>query len=242
MPGLLGVVGACAGNSTSVRPTQSPRLAVETKAPPVEALPRCRRDPGDLSPSRAAFFEEVLFPERTVRTPRFDAYTKGSYIVKKLDSVSGLREQATVCGVRLRAALIVGPVGPLWAFHVASLVQDSDGVRVNSLVMPHARITGKATGLVSAAEASALLDELAASPAIHTGIPSTAAHSASADAEFSYRLLLAILDGPEPRYFHATFNERSPDADITDLLTRVNRLLSAASTRTYPLGEKADPP
>ena len=115
-------------------------------------------------------------------------------------------------------------------------------MRVNSLVMPHARITGKATGLVSAAKASALLDELAASPAIHTGIPSTAAHSASADAEFSYRLLLAILDGPEPRYFHATFNEHSADADIEDLLTRVNRLLGAASTRTYPLGEKADPP
>jgi len=100
--------------------------------------------------------------------------------------VRGLQAEATACGVRLRAALIVGPVGPLWTFHVAWLVQEPEGVRVNSLVMPHARITGKATGLIGSVEAS-------------------------------------------------------PDPDTKDLLTRVNRVLGAASTDTYPVGQKADP-
>ena len=69
----------------------------------------------DAGPSRAAFLDEVLVAEPSLSTSLFDDYTRGSYHVRKGDLVQGLRERATECGVRLRAVVVFGPVGPLWA-------------------------------------------------------------------------------------------------------------------------------
>jgi hypothetical protein len=212
------------------------------RVPRVEPRPRLRCNRHDLSTSRAAFLEEALFPEPTARTPLFNAYTQGSYSVTKLDVVKGLQDHALACDVRLRAVLVVGPVGMLWAFHVASLVREGDGVRVNSLVMPHARITGKGTGRITDMEASTLLHDLVVAPSIYAGIPLMATDTSNPEAEFSYRLLLAVFDDTLPRYFHADINDFAPDANTDDLMARLNKVLASASTPTYRVGDKVPPP
>ena len=51
----------------------------------------------------------------------------------------------------LRGVLVAGPLQDgLWTYVVAAFLRDGDKVRVNLVVFPHARITQKATGLVSA--------------------------------------------------------------------------------------------
>ncbi len=86
------------------------------------------------------------------RTHLYDDYAEGSYHANKLDLARGLPAEGERCGVRMRGLLLFGPVGPLWTFHIIAFIDEGDQVRVNSLVMPHARITGK--GSTSAAGAA----------------------------------------------------------------------------------------
>lgn len=212
--------------SRSIAPSAGPSVT----APSVIAQ-KCRID--GLAPSRRAFLTEVLFAEPTTRTRRFDDYTTDSYHVRKLDLVTGLEEQSRLCGLRLRAVLIVGPVGMLWSYHIAALTDEGDHVRVNTLVMPHARITGKGSGVVPPALAAELLAAVAASPLIRPGIPTPLATDDDGDSEFSYQLLLVVLDGPNAGRFHASFNDIFPKSEDKDLLDRVNRVLGHTS-KTYP--------
>lgn len=213
--------------------------SVATSSRPSSTAPsvlgkKCRTD--DITPSRSAFLTEVLFAEPTARTPRFDDYTTDSYHVRKLDLVTGLEEQSRSCGLRLRAVLIVGPVGMLWSYHIAALIDEGDQIRINTLVMPHARITGKASGLVPAALASELLAAVAASPLIRPGIPTPLPTDDDGDFEFSYKLLLVVLDGPSAGRFHASLNDIFPKSEDKDLLDRVNGVLGHTS-KTYPKGD-----
>lgn len=226
------------GSVSVTQPGSSQGIA--TSPPPSVAAPaglggRCRTD--DITPSRDAFLAEVLFAEPTARTPRFNDYTTDSYHVRKLDLVTGLEEQSRLCGLRLRAVLIVGPVGMLWSYHIAALIDEGDQVRINTLVMPHARITGKASGLVPAALASELLAAVTASPLIRPGVPEHLAtdDDDDGDFEFSYKLLLVMLDGPSAGRFHASFNDIFPKPEDRDLLDRVNRVLGHTA-KTYPKG------
>lgn len=171
-----------------------------------------------------------------MRLALFDDYTPGSYHVRKDDLLAGLREQSVACGLRLRAVLIVGPLGMLWAYHVAVFIDEGDEVRVNVLAMPHARITRKSTTTVTPTTASAWLDDVVASRLLRTGLPATAGTAARGDAEFSYNLLLAIFDGAEARYRHAEFNGFVTNAGTKDLLDRVNRVLGTTAP-TYGHGD-----
>src|SRR5688572_7942760 len=72
--------------------------------------------PDSVTPSREGFFREALFAAATARTPRYDAYTQESYHADKVDIADGLPAMAKACGLVLRALVIVGPVGPLWAY------------------------------------------------------------------------------------------------------------------------------
>jgi hypothetical protein len=56
--------------------------------------------------------------------------------VNKLDLAKGLPEHAKLCGLRPKALIVVGPIGALWGYNVAVLLEDGEGVRVNSLAMP----------------------------------------------------------------------------------------------------------
>lgn len=100
-----------------------------------------------LDLSRRAFIEEMIYPQGTSRTPKFDDYTPGSYHVGKLDLVDGIID-ANKSSPRVDAVLVLGPSGPLWQYNVITVVSgdsSSNTVRINSLVFPHARITYKST-------------------------------------------------------------------------------------------------
>jgi hypothetical protein len=192
-------------------------------------------------PSRAGFFNEVLFAESSTRTSRFDDRTRGSYHVTKLDVVRGLPEQARRCGLRLKAVLVIGPLGPLWTFQVVALVEENLTLRVNALVMPHARIMGKKTGMISRADAEELVEQIAKDPLVQPGPPVGDPRDSNAD--FSYRLLLAIYDNDgAPQHFHADFDESAETQDSARLLDRVDALIARANTITYRHGDNMPAP
>ncbi len=213
---------------------REPEKRADTAAPVAPSLalpnhPGCA--PGDSVPSRAGFFHEALFPEGTTRTPRFDDYTAGSYHVNKLDLVEGLPAQATLCGVRLKALLVVGPVGLLWQYNVATVIEEGAQLRVNALAMPHARITGKATGTLAREDAAALLESVQRAALMRPGAPIAARDDVAAD--FAYSVLLAIYDRGTPEYFHAAFNEFADDPDVQQIKDRITALLRTAKAETY---------
>lgn len=193
-----------------------------------------------LTLSREAFFREVLFATPTVRTPRFDDYTPGSYHVDKLDVAAGLPAEAARCGLRLRALLTVGPTGPLWAYHVVPFIEDGESVRVNSLVMPHARITGKGSGQITDNELSRLVATLTRSPLVRSGLPVFPDSVESPlSRDFSYDLLLVVFDrGQSPRYWYASFRQAQPEnpdrsaGEVDEVLDAINEVLGRTSS-TY---------
>jgi hypothetical protein len=191
--------------------------------------------PPGTAPSREGFFHEVLFPAVTARTPRFTDYTADSYHINKLDLVQGLPLHARACTVQLKAVLVLGPLGVLWTYHVVALVDDGTKVRVNALVMPHARITGKGWGLISNEKATELLRELENAPLVQPGVPVPPPEDMKSDS--SYGMLLAVFDPEGPKYFHAENVEFSTDPGRQRLLDRINALLGATSNSAYAHGQ-----
>jgi hypothetical protein len=196
--------------------------------------PPCR--PRDVAPTRQGFLDEVLFPEPTARTPGFDDYTRDSYHIEKQDLVDGLIEQAGACGLNLRAILIVGPVGMLWAYHVATFVDEGNELRVNFVTVPHARITEKRTALTSADAALRTLEGIVKSPRVVAGKPSPASSEPEAAGEFTFNLLLVKFDGVQPSYYHAKLRDIFPTSDDKGVFDHVNRLLNM-TTATYRHGD-----
>jgi hypothetical protein len=127
-----------------------PNLLLAVTAAAVVVLPSPGAD--EPKPNREAFINEVLDAKPTTVTPKFDDYTPGSYHVKKEDLLQGLTDEATKRKLTLRGVSIVGPLpaDPLWTSYVMVFIQEGEKVRVNSLIMPHARITHKATDLITA--------------------------------------------------------------------------------------------
>ena len=229
------IVLATAACTTTSTPTQ--RAAAEPA--PTQCTAGELAD--TVSPSREGLFREVLFAPPTARTPRFDDYTAGSYHVDKLDLAEGLPSEAARCGLRLRALLVLGPVGPLWAFHVAAFIQDGDSLRVNSLVMPHARITGKSTGHVDEARLTDLVASVSGLPLVQAGRPAIAdSVTDRLTRDFSYTLLLTVYEErATPRHWHASFwaAMRGEDsvaiAQMKKLVADINVVLDS-TTVTYP--------
>ena len=217
------------------RPQATPRTAV---APPAVAG-TCAAGPLPASegPSRQAFFHEVLFSRKSARTHLYDDYTEGSYHASKLDLARGLPAEGERCGVRLRGLLLFGPAGPLWSFHVLAFLDEGDQVRVNSLLMPHARITGKGTVLVARDTAEALVRHVSTSSLVRAGLPTWPATATDEiENDFSYDLLLVRYTEGAPQYWHASLPMLAADEaqanQVEQLVAPVNRLL-AQSTRTY---------
>lgn len=199
---------------------------------PPGAPARCA---GGTLPNREGFFREVLFAAPTSRTRRFHDLARGSYHVDKLDVARGLPEQATFCGVRLHALIVVGPMGPLWAYDVIAFIEEGDSIRANGLVMPHARITRKLTALVAVDDASRVLDLVRGSSLVRL-CDATVPKSNS-----SYGLLLALYDNKQPRYFCADSDRLGGSPASEELLDAVNGLLER-TTQTYPQEESAPVP
>lgn len=202
--------------------------------PPLLAPVQCVAGslPDSLAPSREGFFREVLFAGPTPRTPRFDDYTEGSYHAAKVDLARGLAAEAARCGLDLQLLLVLGPVGPLWAYHVMPFIADGDSVRVNTLVMPHARITGKATGRRGRAQVEQLLAKLTASPLLMRGLPAGADTATDLGSEFGWELLLTRYEAGEARHWHAELREADAAA-VESVFAAINAFLDGLQA-TYP--------
>jgi hypothetical protein len=194
--------------------------------------------PDDSAPSREGFFREALFAAQTARTPRYDDYTAGSYHVDKLDVATGLPGIAHKCGATLDSVLVLGPTGLLWTYHVVTVLHDQTLLRVNSLVMPHARITGKATGLVTPAELERLYTELLSTKLLRIGVPRTPTPRSERDLdfEFSYDLLFVRFGGDAAEFRYGSLGRAAEEdrVEVERLEAALNRLLGQLHP-TYPV-------
>jgi hypothetical protein len=227
-------------SQSATRPPAALRSAPAASLPNVEGAhnvstkPSCR--PRDSFPSRQGFLDEVLFSEPTARTPRFDDYTPDSYHIEKQDLVAGLIQQSDACSLKLRAILIVGPLGMLWAYRVATFVDEGNQLRVNIVTIPHARITEKRTASISVEAALRILDDISKSPRVFAGRQSPADSDPEGAGEFASNLLLVKLDGAQPSYWHAKLRDIFPASDDKEVLGLVNRLVDMTTT-TYRHGD-----
>lgn len=190
-------------------------------------------------PTRQAFLAEVLDARPTAVTSRFDDYTPGSYHIEKEDLVQGLTDEAKKRKLKLGAVSILGPLpfDPLWTSYVLVFIQEGEKVRVNSLIMPHARITGKATGLITTGEYRKWLEGL-----LNAGVLRKAASVAGAGGKkgtpgpFASHVLLVTWseDGRSREVLHGNAGE---DARAEKLAEHYNGLLGQLK-QTYPEGEE----
>lgn len=192
--------------------------------------PKCRPQLG-----RLGFLQELLFPQGTARTSEFDDYTDGSYHVEKVDLLDGVR--ALRATEPIRGLLVYGPVGPLWAYHVLLFVSEKDQVRLNTLAFPHARITGKATRVLSAAQYEQAFARLSSRTFMLQGVPSfdtlRGERTADMPLEWEYSLLMADWSDGTERLWHSAGDESSLSLEeLTSLTSDLNELL-AESTTTY---------
>lgn len=180
-----------------------------------------------LRPSREGFFREVLFAPGSARTPRFDDYTPGSYHADKVDIAEGLPPVAKKCGLVLEGLVVIGPVGPLWAYHVIVFLREGSGIRLNTLVMPHARVTGKGTAVINPTELTEFFQVVASSTVLRPGLPVWSdTTKAGLAREFSFDFL-AIRFGPTSSEVWSGSIGRNQDSTVvTSVFKALNQFLS----------------
>ena len=215
-----------------------PALALTAIELPHPDSVRCARlRPADsLATSRAGFLDEVLDPRATHRTPRFDAYHDDSYSVEKADVAAGLVEVSRACGLPLRGVVILGPVGPLWAYYVLAFLQESPtAIRVNNLVMPHARVTDKSTGTITVAGFDSVFRALTENPLVEPRPRPRAARpdTTALGREFGYDLLVLAVVGDSTTEGSAVLEQNLDTAAAERALDPINAILKRL-THTYP--------
>ena len=189
----------------------------------------------DSKPTREAFLGEVLDAKPTAATPKFDDYTDGSYHIEKEDLLKGLTEEAKKRKLTLRAVTIVGPLAPdpLWTSYVVVCIQEGEKVRVNSLVMPHARITGKSTGLVTADRYKKWRDAILSTKVLQKEMPKDSDKAKkNAPNPFSSDVLFITWDekGKTREVFHGKVGD---DKNVEKLFEEINGILKELK-KTYP--------
>jgi hypothetical protein len=191
----------------------------------------------DLKPSRDNFFREVLYAKATSVTPLFDDYTEGSYHVDKLDVLKGLPEMAQKEGLKLRGLVVVGPAGPLWAYYVVAFLNDGEMIRVNSLTMPHARITYKSTGIITQKRYDELLNGLLKTNVLATELPPKGKCDTCPYPEWHYEVLAADWSNGKSNVYYGSLDEPKVGANTDSFEKQINNVLSA-SKKTYPLAKR----
>ena len=194
---------------------------------------------------RDGFVEEVLYPQATRRTPRFNDYTPGSYHVSKLDLAAGVQSARTEWNLDVRALAIIGPSGPIWSYRVLAFIGEGDVVRVNCLVFPHARLTFKSTKTVSAGELDTTLDSIIRSAALVRGAPTLemldGSHQEVGGLEWCYDFLLVDWRGGDTRMYHSTnANIFAVSPGMVSVYTSLDAIMTNAVT-TYSHGITHDP-
>ena len=220
------LTGACQSGGRDTQPVTPPPAAVRRAC-----------EAGTLSgrqgPSRDRFLRELLFPEGTALTPAFDDYTEGSYHIDKGEVAATLPDAARLCGVQLVGLVVIGPLGPLWTYQALAFLKEGDRIRVNSILMPHARITAKATVALPLRVVDEFFASLGRFSVIEPigGLPS----GSSSDRrlrDFGYDLAGVRFGDPTPQYWRGTLSRPADSLQARVLLERLDRLLDDATT-TY---------
>jgi hypothetical protein len=193
--------------------------------------------------SRIGFVQELLFPQGTSRTPRFeDSVT--SYHAAKLDVLDGIRE-ARGQGYPVLGLAVLGPDGPLWSYLVVAILREDDHLRVNSVNFAHARITEKRTRIMTMKEYKAIFDALGALSCMAKGIPSfetlREARTPKLSLDSHYRVLLADWSTAEERDWHAVGHTKTlTDDDAKAIWAQFSAFINGTTTYTTTLPEGID--
>ena len=189
-----------------------------------------------LDLSRAAFIRELLDPRQTDVTANFDDYTPGSYHVNKLDLVLGIDSLRRVGRQDVIGVFVHGPapMDPLWSYRAWLFLQEGDSVRVNALIMPHARITAKTTGVVSREAFDALTDSMRGNRVMRPAnlTPDTTA------SPYATEFLLATFSGSETWAVEMPGTSDREEGDAPEVQAAYEALNSLLPdpTVTYSLG------
>lgn len=192
-------------------------------------------------PDRAQFIQECLDARATSQTAKFNDYNEfESYHIDKRDLILGIEEATQSQPGRLRAVIIFGPGGPLWTYHVIVALSEESSVRLNSLVMPHARITGKGTRTLTGAEFEQLLEKLMTSKLLIEGdvAPIKAGEYDPFAQEFEHDFVVVSWTGGRRTLRYGALENLLMKADpaakeAETLLEQVNTMLQGITT-TYP--------
>src|SRR6266436_2317738 len=187
----------------------------------------------DLKLSRDNFFREVLYAKATSVTPLYNDYTVGSYHANKIGVLKGLPEVAKKEGLELRGLIVVGPVGPLWAYHIVAFIEEGNVIRVNSVTMPHARITYKSTGTIS----PKLYDDFLVG-LLQTKIFVTEPPKDMCDIcpyfEYHYQVLVSDWSNSPPSVYYGSVDKPTARGEVDSFVKQLNSVLSILK-QTYPL-------
>ena len=197
---------------------------------------------GFAAPDRAQFIRECLDATATRDTPKFDDYTEGSYHVDKFDLVEGLEGATKSQPGRLHAVIILGPTGPLWTYYVFVALSEGDGIRLNWLVMPHARITGKSTRTFSKADFEQMFSKVTVSKLLHEGEPPSDKAADPSSRDYACDFLVASWSDGQRISWCAKLEDSGygeSTKDVSALSDDVNALLKGAKT-TYPKEKAKD--
>jgi hypothetical protein len=184
-------------------------------------------------PWQSRFLDECLTPGPTQFTPEFDAYHVDSYSVNKLELVETLPRAARGRGLRLRALLIVGPLGSLWSYSVFTFLVERGGIRINALAMPHARITEKSTALLTPHQFSLLSEHLrqlsfvraVRDPgALQAELSKQRSELAEPELEWQYKLLFTEFEPEQSPLLFGDFNGLFGGTEQEELSAVLRRL------------------
>ena len=179
-------------------------------------------------PSRLGFLEEVLFAQWTTRSVKFNDYNDPpSYHVDPMDVFNGLPDVARRKGLALRGLLVAGPMGPLWTYWVIAFIEEPGGIRVNTVVFPHARLTGKSSGLITKERFREVMRRIAETPPMKAG---------AMNKDELYDILMAEWQGHEAKLHHGNLFKADPDAQERTL-KEINDLLDSLKD-TGPVSDK----
>lgn len=191
----------------------------------------------ERKPTRENFFREALYAQATEITPLFDDYTEGSYHVDKLDVLKGLPELAEKENLKLRGLMIIGPTGFLWGYYVIPFIEENGKIRVNSLTMPHARITFKATGTITENEYKTFLADVLQTKVFSEELPPRGKCETCPYPEWHYEVLLADWSEGAPKIYYGNIDEMKPKPETKLFEKKANQVLSKLK-KTYPLEKK----
>jgi hypothetical protein len=186
-------------------------------------------------PSRIGFFEEVLFSEWTKRSSLFNDYNDPpSYHVAPMDVLDGLPKVAQAKGLKLKGLVVSGPSGVLWTYHVVAFIEEGDGIRMNLVVFPHARLTDKFTGHITMEQFRHLMQFFSEAPGLKKGgmtSPTAASDVGALSAGGHDDFLAADWDGHEARLLHGNLRQDLPERKriLGELDSLINTLEGSAA-------------